>query len=72
MSGSRPSRAAARDAPPTRTTELAYRHQMKPVMVKGADGSGEPVAWVTLQPVSDAGKVWAALSNAHVAVWSPE
>lgn len=28
-------------------------------------GSGEPVAWVTLTPVSDAGRVWAVLSAAH-------
>jgi Domain of unknown function (DUF4253) len=26
---------------------------------------GEPVAWVTLQPVPDPGRVWAALSAAH-------
>jgi hypothetical protein len=28
-------------------------------------GSGDPVAWVTLQPVPDPGRVWAALSAAH-------
>ena len=28
-------------------------------------GSGEPMAWATLQPVPDAGRVWAALSDAH-------
>lgn len=28
-------------------------------------GSGAPVAWVTVQPVADAGRVWAALSDAH-------
>lgn len=33
--------------------------------IGGADGSGEPVAWVTLQPVPDPGTVWAALSAAR-------
>ena len=33
--------------------------------IKGAHGSGDPVAWVTLQPVPDPGKVWAALSAAR-------
>lgn len=33
--------------------------------VRSAHGSGGPVAWVTLQPVPDPGKVWAALSAAH-------
>jgi hypothetical protein len=33
--------------------------------IRGAGGSGEPVAWVTLQPVPDPGRVWAALSAAH-------
>lgn len=28
-------------------------------------GSGEPVAWATLQPLPDAGRVWAALSDSH-------
>jgi hypothetical protein len=28
-------------------------------------GSGEVVAWATLQPVPEAGRVWAALSDAH-------
>ena len=30
-------------------------------------GSGVPVAWATLQPVPDAGRVWAALSDEHSA-----
>jgi hypothetical protein len=29
------------------------------------DGRGEPVAWATAEPVSGAGRVWAALSEAH-------
>src|SRR5690242_16467696 len=33
--------------------------------IRGAHGSGEPAAWVTLQPVPDPGRVWAALSAAH-------
>src|SRR5215469_576303 len=28
-------------------------------------GSGGPVAWATLQPVPDTGRVWAALSDEH-------
>ena len=30
------------------------------------DGPGEPVAWVTTQPVPDPGRVWSALSDAHL------
>jgi hypothetical protein len=33
--------------------------------VRGRDGQGEPVAWATAEPVPDAGRVWAALSEAH-------
>lgn len=33
--------------------------------IRAEYGSGEPVAWVTLQPVPGAGRVWAALSDAH-------
>jgi len=33
--------------------------------IRGAYGSGDPVAWVTVQPVPDPGRVWAALSAAH-------
>jgi hypothetical protein len=33
--------------------------------IRAADGSGGPMAWVTLQPVPDPGRVWAALSTAH-------
>jgi Domain of unknown function (DUF4253) len=29
------------------------------------DGQGEPVAWVTTEPVPDAGRVWSALWDAH-------
>ena len=28
------------------------------------DGAGEPVAWVTAEPVPDAGLAWSALSDA--------
>lgn len=35
--------------------------------IRAQYGSGEPVAWVSLQPVADAGRVWAALSDAHQA-----
>lgn len=28
-------------------------------------GLGEPVAWATTEPVRDAGRIWAALSEAH-------
>ena len=30
------------------------------------EGPGEPVAWVTTQPVPDPGRVWSALSDAHL------
>jgi hypothetical protein len=30
------------------------------------EGAGEPVAWVTTQPVPDPGRVWSALSDAHL------
>jgi hypothetical protein len=30
-----------------------------------SDGSGDPVVWVTTQPVPDAGMVWSALSDAQ-------
>jgi uncharacterized protein DUF4253 len=30
------------------------------------EGSGEAVAWVTTQPVPDPGRVWSALSDAHL------
>ena len=30
------------------------------------EGLGEPVAWVTTQPVPDPGRVWSALSDAHL------
>jgi hypothetical protein len=33
--------------------------------VRAGYGSGEPVAWITLDKVPDAGRVWAALSRAH-------
>ena len=33
--------------------------------VLAEQGSGEPVAWATRQPVPDAGRVWSALSDAH-------
>jgi Domain of unknown function (DUF4253) len=33
--------------------------------IRAADGSGGLTAWVTLQPVPDPGRVWAALSAAH-------
>ncbi len=33
--------------------------------IRADDGSGEPVAWVTLEPLTDAGAVWASLSAAH-------
>jgi hypothetical protein len=33
--------------------------------LKARYGSGAPVAWATLEPVSDAGGVWAALSGEH-------
>jgi Domain of unknown function (DUF4253) len=33
--------------------------------VRSNGGRGEPVAWVTTEPVQDAGRVWAALSDVH-------
>ena len=33
--------------------------------IHGNDGLGEPVAWATADPVPGAGRVWAALSEAH-------
>jgi hypothetical protein len=33
--------------------------------IRGNDGRGEPVAWATAEPVPDAGRVWAALSELH-------
>ena len=30
------------------------------------EGAGEPVAWVTTQPVPDPGLIWSALSDAHL------
>ena len=33
--------------------------------IRSNDGRGEPVAWATAEPVADAGRVWAALSEAH-------
>jgi hypothetical protein len=33
--------------------------------IRAAHGSGGPVAWATTEPVPDAGRVWAALSEAH-------
>jgi hypothetical protein len=33
--------------------------------ISAGQGSGEPVAWATIEPVPDAGRVWAALSEAH-------
>lgn len=33
--------------------------------IRGGGGLGEPVAWVTSEPVPDAGRVWAALSDVH-------
>lgn len=33
--------------------------------IRSNDGRGEPVAWATTEPVPDAGRVWAALSEAH-------
>ena len=34
--------------------------------VRAGYGSGEPVAWITLDKVPEAGRVWAALSRAHL------
>jgi hypothetical protein len=33
--------------------------------VRANDGRGDPVAWATTEPVPDAGRVWAALSQEH-------
>jgi Domain of unknown function (DUF4253) len=33
--------------------------------IRSDDGGGEPVAWATTEPVPGAGRVWAALSEAH-------
>jgi hypothetical protein len=33
--------------------------------IRSDGGRGEPVAWATTEPVPDAGRVWAALSEAH-------
>lgn len=33
--------------------------------IRAGHGSGGPVAWATIEPVPDAGRVWAALSEAH-------
>jgi hypothetical protein len=33
--------------------------------IRAGDGSGQPVAWVTLEPLPDAGAAWAALSVAQ-------
>lgn len=33
--------------------------------IRGDGGRGEPIAWATAEPVVDAGRVWAALSEAH-------
>ncbi len=33
--------------------------------IRAGHGSGAPVAWATTGPVPDAGRVWAALSEAH-------
>src|SRR5437667_1825502 len=33
--------------------------------IRAGHGSGGPVAWATTGPVPDAGRVWAALSEAH-------
>ena len=33
--------------------------------IRAEYGSGEPVAWVSLRPVPDTGRVWAALSGVH-------
>ena len=33
--------------------------------IRAGHGSGGPVAWATTEPVPDAGRVWAALSEAH-------
>jgi hypothetical protein len=33
--------------------------------IRSDDGLGEPVAWATSDPVPDAGRVWAALSEVH-------
>jgi hypothetical protein len=35
------------------------------IRIRAGYGSGEPVAWATLQSVPDAGRVWAALSAEH-------
>ena len=34
-------------------------------LVRADDGSGQPVAWVTLEPLAEVGAVWASLSAAH-------
>jgi hypothetical protein len=34
-------------------------------LVRADDGSGQPVAWVTLEQLADVGAVWASLSAAH-------
>jgi hypothetical protein len=33
--------------------------------IRARHGSGGPVAWATTKPAPDAGRVWAALSEAH-------
>lgn len=33
--------------------------------IRASYGQGDPIAWVTTEPVPDAGRVWAALSQAH-------
>ncbi len=34
-------------------------------LIRARDGEGEPVAWVTADPVADPGRVWAVLSEAR-------
>ena len=34
-------------------------------LITPGDGSGEPTAWATVDPVPQAGRVWAALSELH-------
>jgi hypothetical protein len=33
--------------------------------IRAGHGSGGPVAWATIEPVPDAGRVWVALSQTH-------
>jgi hypothetical protein len=53
------------DVPADGEVQIGVIHLPAGRRIRSEDGRREPVAWATTEPVPDAGRVWAALSEVH-------